>query len=388
MPLKHFVAVQVPYASRPESPTTSSLFVVRDGSLRVAGGADQNLMMLKYPLAGDYTFEYRNIRHGWSDSGTAFAGVVYNTASWDESISAVGLVSRGSSKFPCDAYDKQGPTDLSLRFSGDQIHVGVNGKEFVTDKRSTGMPFVAAHMNGMSICDMANIRVEGNPTIPCEVNMIDDRLRGWAFQIYFGSLPSLDLPIAPDEDPDSARASRQSTPEEEASQRTWFTDNGTLKTGQRAPYGNLGGMGHLQYLRPLCVGESISYEFRYEPDKLEVHPTLGRTAILLRPDGIKLRWLQHRGSQESVGIDPLNEVAPSTWLEGKDKYALKVDDWNRVKLTADDGGVIVAVNGQPICHVGVGVEQEIRGAARAGSRLRIAGAYVDGAMAGRRCLKR
>ena len=238
MPLKHFVAVQVPYSSRPESPNTEPVFVVRGGSLRVAGGADQNLVLLKYPLQGDFTFKYRNVRHGWSDSSTSYGGVAYTVQSWDDAISAVGLVSRGYGKFPCTVYDKKGPTDLSLRFEGDSVHVGINGQEVITDKRFSGMPFVAAHVSGMSICDMKQIQVEGNPVIPREVNMIDDRLRGWSSQIYYGSLPNLDLPIAPGEQADAAKTARASTPEQEASRRNWYADNGTLKTGKRDTFRN------------------------------------------------------------------------------------------------------------------------------------------------------
>ncbi len=358
MPLKHFVAVQIPYASRPESPNTEPLFVFRGGSLRYAGGADQNSVLLKYPLEGDFTFSYRNVRHGWSDSSTSYGGVAYTTQSWEDSISAVGLVTRGAAKFPCKAYDKKGPTDLSLRFEGDKIHVGVNGQQVITDKRFSGMPFAAAHIKAIAICDMKQFKIEGNPTIPREVNMIDDRLRGWSMQIYYGSVPNLDLPIAPDEDAKQAAAARTSTPEQESSRRTWYADNGTLKTGKRGPYGNLAGMGHLQYLRPLCEGESITYEFRYEPDKVEVHPTLGRTAILLRSDGIKLRWLVHPKSIESADVEPLNQVEPTNWLDGKQNYALKANDWNQVKLTADVDGVKVEVNGHEICYVGTGFQQK------------------------------
>ena len=47
----------------------------------------------------------------------------------------------------------------------------------------------------------------------------------------------------------------------------------------------------LAYFRPLRPGETLRYEFFHEPGKTHVHPSLGRLAFLLEPDGVKLHWL-------------------------------------------------------------------------------------------------
>ena len=47
----------------------------------------------------------------------------------------------------------------------------------------------------------------------------------------------------------------------------------------------------LRYQRPLLEGESISYDFFYDPGEAEVHPSLGRVAFLIEPNGVRVHWI-------------------------------------------------------------------------------------------------
>ena len=354
-PLKHFLSVQVPHATRGESAFTDPVYAVDGKSIRYAGGSDENLLMLKYPLRGDYTFAYRCVHHGWSDSGLALGNIAYRR-SGDKRFSAHGLIDRGISRFPCDAFLKERDVELSLRVRADKVSVYVDGDEILSDQVSAATPFVSIHLLASNVCEMADVRLEGDVQIPRQVDLVDDRLRGWSTHMLRASLPNINLSISPDEDSAAAKRIRQTTPAQEATRRAWFADKGILKSGRPEPNAPAG-MAHIQYLRPLCSGETISYEFRYLPGSLEVHPVIGRTVLLLRAAGVKLRWLPVAESQESSGLDPTHEIDPAAG-EAADHFKLKPNEWNQVKLTATESGVSLNVNGADICHVRCGREQK------------------------------
>ena len=77
---------------------------------------------------------------------------------------------------------------------------------------------------------------------------------------------------------------------------------------------------------------------------------------MLRPDGVKLRWLPQRDSLESTDLDPLNEVAPDEWL-GDGKPALREDDWNVVAVTAEGDDMLVEINGRPVCRFAASLDR-------------------------------
>lgn len=96
----------------------------------------------------------------------------------------------------------------------------------------------------------------------------------------------------------------------------------------------------LAYQRPMLEDGTIEYEFFYTPGEMEVHPAIGRTALLLHPDGVKRHQLT-RAEWETSGLKPDNE----TPLEGAaSAVPLKPSDWNRVKLALVGDQFVVTVN--------------------------------------------
>ncbi len=79
--------------------------------------------------------------------------------------------------------------------------------------------------------------------------------------------------------------------------------------------------------------------------------------MLIRDTGVKLRWLPIAESQESKWLDPTHEVQPAD-TNRSGNYKLKPDDWNQVKLTATENGVILAINGANVCRVAAASEQK------------------------------
>jgi hypothetical protein len=101
----------------------------------------------------------------------------------------------------------------------------------------------------------------------------------------------------------------------------------------------------LQYHRPLLEDGEIRYQFFWEPGKTEVHPALGRTALLLDEGGAKLHTLT-AGAYQGTGLSPDNTQPLPVGTATAETLPLKAGEWNDavVKLAGDD--VTVLINGQ------------------------------------------
>ena len=228
----------------------------------------------------------------------------------------------------------------------------VNGTEIATDRRTSSMPFAGLLFESHTIPEMTDIAITGNPQIARHVDLIDEELRGWNCGIIYGNLMPILLPFSADQDREQILARRQQYLDQ-PEQFSWYTADGEIRSGARSA---MVPQQHIQYQRPLLDGESLSYEFFYEADQQEVHPSIGRIAVLLRPEGAKLRWLPQGRSLESLELDPLNEVAPDEVL-GSGALQLHQGQWNTVELTADGDRVRVAVNGEPVCSLATSIDK-------------------------------
>ncbi len=190
-----------------------------------------------------------------------------------------------------------------------------NGKEVLRDHRRTTMPFVGIQHFSHAIAVSKDYQLLGSPAIPREVSMLDPELRGWGTPITAESMPILQLPVA------GGKADTQS---DTSRSLMWSFVDGALQSAKSDTVRGNRNVHHVQYVRPLLEAESITYEFEFEPGKKEVHPTIGRVVILLREDGVKLRWLPLAQSLESLDMKPLHEIAVDETL-GDGKPELKAD---------------------------------------------------------------
>ena len=354
-PLKHFISVQTPYGLKPVSTMTEPLYAMEEGILRYAAGSGHNILMLKYPLEGDYTFTHRNLHGFRGESHTYFGGVAYMPKPEGSAATVRGLVSRGQVEFKNLPLARNQEITQALSLTDDRITMTIDGNAAVEDRRSASAPFVGVVFEHHTVVSTTGYALAGNPRVARHVNLIDADLRGWTANITGGSIPAIDLPIPPDQDIDQVRAQRQRNAENHH-RFAWYSRDGQLLSGSGNSQPDAAGQRHIQYHRPLLDGESIDYRFQYDAGSLEVHPAIGRVVILLRPEGIKLRWLSQAHSLESFELPPLHEVDPDE-LIGSGKPKLRQGDWNEVKLTAEGDQVVVEVNGEAVCRVGLGLDR-------------------------------
>ncbi len=354
-PKPHWIPVQVPHRSQVESPLTEPVFRMRDDSISIAGGTDFSQLMFMYPLQGDFSLTFTCVSHGYSDGGVAFGGIGFSPGSFNRKVTLTALQDRGTKEFSFEEFEPNKDYAVELAARGDSVTLLINGTEIVKDVRTDRFPFVGLLSRVYAVAEFSKIRLSGDATIPRRVNMIDRELRGWFLPIYYGLLPPLPLPISPNDDAADYKKRYDDHLLAMKERGSWYADeNGHLRTGgANDGYSTFNYMKHMQYIRPLCKDETISYEFYYEPGKQEIHPTIGRTAILLRKDGVKLRWLKATGSQESLDANALNGKKPNQ-LIGDGSYELVPNDWNRVTLHSTGANIRVSINGKDVCEVETG----------------------------------
>jgi hypothetical protein len=100
----------------------------------------------------------------------------------------------------------------------------------------------------------------------------------------------------------------------------------------------------LAYQRPLQPGETVSYEFFYQPGEVMVHPALGRLAFLLEPGGVRLHWLGSFPFDEHLGLKRDNAVDEPNCRRGPGELPLTVGAWNQAELSLEAGRVRIKLN--------------------------------------------
>ena len=195
-----------------------------------------------------------------------------------------------------------------------------------------------------------NFTLAGKPEVLPEVKLTaGDYLEGWVAEPYGGSTPQR---LQVREVAKTGKVTDQwgnSSPAEPEADKVydWQAKGGELlgrrldrPTGTPSP-------SRLAYFRPMRSGESVRYEFFYEPAKTAVHPTLGRLAFLLEPDAARLHWLTDQTTGNWTGLAADNAIDDPAGRKAY-KLPLKAGDWNAVALTTTADSVKVELNGSVV----------------------------------------
>jgi hypothetical protein len=99
----------------------------------------------------------------------------------------------------------------------------------------------------------------------------------------------------------------------------------------------------LRLARPMLEDGAIEYEFYHEPGKAMVHPSLGRLAFVIQPDGVALHRLTDT-PYERAGLDPGNLTVEPTRRRGPASPPLVPKAWNRLKFALIGGVATITLN--------------------------------------------
>ena len=338
--LELWIASSSAAAARSARGAVRPIWLAREGYILHQTGPRNDYLFFKYPLTGEFEFSCETQIGGQrgTDGGIAYAGLGYETWAarsllkvWDPSLGKVAeLHSPFVASQPLATFNR-----LSLKSTDGKVTLLANGHPTWTDtSRAPTSPWVGLRSWGERVPIFRNFKITGNPVIPRQVTMSDgSSLRGWVSSYYGEQLP----PARPAELSLNAVFKRLTTSFD------WSASEGVIYGSKQPSASGAVRQSRLYYVRPLQNGESISYEFQYEPGQSEVHPTLGRLAILLDPAGVRIHWMTP-GDREWTGLPADNSVVEPLNRRGPKPLPLLAGDWNRATLTLDNDTLTVSLN--------------------------------------------
>ena len=270
-----------------------------------------------------------------------FSSCGYSEVSAEAASNSVFTVDRSDRiGLECDLLEENAFNKISVEVSDGLVRYRINGKVWYEDALpSPANPWFRLCTWRCWSAVYRNLQIKGSPHIPRDVQLLHrDRIEGWITTFYGESKPKYGRLHGHNVPPDNVRR-----------QYDWFAENGVIHGRRLAnapaatPVPN-----RLYYHRPLRNGDSITYEFYHEPDKIVVHPTLGRVAFLLDRPGIKLHWMTGDRSFEWTGLPADNAVDVPDSRRGPVTLPLKPGDWNSMRVSLGNDTVVLELNGVEI----------------------------------------
>ena len=311
-----------------------------------AFGPRNDYLLFKYPLTGAFEFscETQIGGSGGTDGCVAYGGLGYEVWAARNLAKIFDASFQKIAEFDCPFVDaNRVPTfnRFALKSSTDGVTFSANGHATWVDSDTEGTsPWIGLRSWGERVPIFRNFKIVGKPVIPREVKMSNgDSLRGWVADYYSESTPP---------PPGQAQAGFQASPERMMTSYDWSAHGGTIHGVKRSVASEeTVSQSRLSYLRPLQNGESISYEFEYQPDELEVHPTLGRIAFLIEPGGVRLHWMTD-GDLEWTGLAEDNAVVEPFNRRGPRPLPLVAGEWNSATVDLKRDTLTLSLNEETI----------------------------------------
>ena len=318
-----------------------------DDQLVHVGGPGVDALYLKYPLTGDFRFTVECLENPWAECDAGYGGIVVN-AQVRGSRTSIASVS-GHETINRPAALKRGQPSwnrVTLECNDGRLRYLLNDYLVYEEELSGTSPWLMLVSDQTRVSAFRNPAIEGFPVIPESVQLFaNDRMDGWECSMFSESQPRKRIMA---EKPESENDSVAYYQRDEPSEFDWSVKDGTLTGLARQAFGN-SDQSWLNYHRPLFDNEVFRYEFFYIPGQSVAHPSLGRIAFLLQPEGVVTHWISQPGWDDSYNGVPLNNaVEEAEYRRSNGPLPLKSDDWNHVELTRRDGLAIVRVNGTTV----------------------------------------
>lgn len=338
--LTHWVAASTRHLTSGLEPW----WVVHEGHIAHLRGPEFDTLCYKYPLTGDFQFTVEAADGFWSE-GEAGYGVMVQAHGSGSDDDVVSISGHETVPIPAALHrETESFNRIDIDVADGRMRHRVNHHLIYEEDANRTSPWLVLSTIGPRILTFRNLAITGNPVIPREVALLDgDSMEGWCTQMFSETQPSQRVMAAKPKAPDDRIAHLQS---QEPKSYDWRTEDGVL-LGEPKPDDASNLQSWIYYFRPLHDGETFKYEFYYVPGQTVAHPTIGRLALLLEPEGVNLHWIGRRDWDDPVfGIDEDNVASEPANRRGPEELPLKENDWNQVEVTLAGSTAQVSVNGQ------------------------------------------
>lgn len=379
--LNHFIPASGRTAAEHARGHARHAWMAHEDHLLHLAGSGSDCLLLKYPLTGDFQFSVEAQAGGrpGTDGGVSYAGLGYLLNGCDQLLTVADATGNEAVRScpqllvqarPGGRYVSQPKFNrVTLAVTSDQTTMLLNGQAVWSDtSRSNTAPWLGLNAQGDHMPMFRDVQISGDPVIPREVRMsAGDSLRGWSASYYGDRLPpELGIPAESGHDPqgkgnyyvpdglarhvlgtvttvDMRAGGPAIASDEQSGKHDWFAEDGVIHGLRREPVGAAVAQSCLSYVRPLLEGESVSYEFLYEPDKYDVHPVLGRLVFLIERGGVRLHWITD-GDREWTGLAEDNAIVEPFDRRGPKALPLVEADWNRLTIALAVDTVKLSLN--------------------------------------------
>ncbi|HEY2252068.1 MAG TPA: DUF1583 domain-containing protein, partial [Planctomycetaceae bacterium] len=327
-----------------------AFWLIQEDQIAHISGTGDDFLIFDYPVIGEFEFSVNAILRGWGEANFSYAGLVFEPLHGGSSTE-LWPIGRNETLYRPDPLEKSGDVfnRLTLQVKPDRIRCLVNGHRVCEDASpSPTSPWLALFAEYSRDARWSNVSLSGDIRIPREVKLTHgDRLDGWIAAGGGNRPPRLTLGQTMPANRGGAVVPREVDPNAYA----WSSREGVISS--HVVDGDAASPAHdvrLYYFRPLRAGETLRYEFFYEPGVSEIHPALDRLAFLLRPEGVRMHWINDTpgGFNDWNGLADDNVVDEPEFRTGPPKLPLKAGDWNALRLSLVDAVAVLELNGVEI----------------------------------------
>jgi hypothetical protein len=308
------------------------------------GGGMPSFLLFDTPLGGTFEFSVDANQGMWSEGHVGYGGVVFEPNVGGGTIWPVGRAEQVGR--PLSVLRGSGFNRLTVQVSPAKVRCLVNGTLFYEDTdpptTSPWLMLVSGAIGRRPV--FRNFTLSGKPEALKEVKLTaGDYLDGWVAQPYGGVVPQRLTPKEPDK-PEQERDQWGNVVQHKEKVYDWQAKGGEILGRKLDRQAERPVPSRLAYFRCLRRGETLRYEFFYEPGKTHVYPSLGKVAFLLEPDGVRLHWMTDAVTDDWTGLAVDNAGAPA----GRGPLPLKNGEWNMLAVRTTVDGVTLELNGTAV----------------------------------------
>ncbi len=358
-------------------------WTAQDGLVAHLAGSGVDLLLFDYPLTGTYEFSVDAYDGPWAESAFAHNALVLEPSSGQGNAQVSQIGEAQPIAFQWGLNRRDGFNTITVQVSPKKVRYLANGHLFFEDDDpGASSPWIGLYTQRDRHSVWRRFSLKGEPTIPREVKLCDgNRIDGWIASFYNENLPQRLAGGVFDPNGMGAMGNRRNRAVAAGVQLNhrvpriqktrdpvnldlfdWTAADGVIHGRRVIPDAQqqqqrgytMGGDGppeadqsRLCYYRPLADGDTLSYEFLYEPGQVMVHPALDRLVFLCEPGGVRLHWMTDVSADVS-GLPADNAVDEPENRRGPKTLPLKPGAWNTMTLSLDAGKATLSLNGQTI----------------------------------------
>jgi hypothetical protein len=332
------------FTSGSQAGTWPGWWVERDGMILHLSGPEVSPLYFDYPLVGNFELSVDAYCGASAEAAVQYGRILFEPSGRGGKARVLTIGERESVERPDleSAHDRF--NRLVIRVSPEKVSYLCNGVLAFEDQQpSPTTPWLALLGRCTRTTAWCNPQLTGNPQVPREVSLIQgDCMDGWMSPLYRENVPRQLRSVEP-----GARST--AAPATSSQGYVWYAAEGVLHgLCTKTPNRSLAIQSWLVYHRPLRNGDTLSYEFFYQPDEKMVYPSLGRMALILEPDGVRLHWITEVPHISIGGLSVDNAVTVAEAQRGPRPLPLEPGQWNTMTILMADDAATLLLNGTKV----------------------------------------